>query len=139
MNLKKEEMMKKVPGELKYVSTHEWARKDNSEVATIGITDHAQDLLGDIVFIELPAIGQHVSSGDECGVVESVKAASDIYSPLSGEVIEINSDLEQTPGLVNEDPYGMGWIFKIKLKQPDEYEKLLSPDNYEKQIGEEVH
>ncbi len=130
--------MKKVPGELKYVATHEWAKKDD-EIATIGITDHAQDLLGDIVFIELPTIGQHVQSGDECGVVESVKAASDIYSPLSGEVIEINSDLEQTPGLVNKDPYGEGWIFKIRLKQPDEYEKLLSPEHYEKQISEEVH
>ncbi len=131
--------MKKVPGDLKYVSTHEWARKDDQEVITIGITDHAQDLLGDIVFIELPTIGQHVNEGDECGVVESVKAASDIYSPLSGEIIEINSDLEQTPGLVNEDPYGTGWIFRLRVQKPDEYEGLLSPEIYEKQIGEEVH
>lgn len=131
--------MKKVPGDLKYVTTHEWARRDDQDVVTIGITDHAQDLLGDIVFIELPTIGQRVSSGDECGVVESVKAASDIYSPLSGEVIEINDDLEETPGLVNEDPYGTGWIFRMKVHQPDEFDNLLTAENYEKQISEEIH
>lgn len=131
--------MKKVPGELKYVTTHEWARRDDDEHVTIGITDHAQDLLGDIVYIELPNIGQRVTSGDECGVLESVKAASDLYSPLSGEVIEVNDDLEETPGLVNADPYGSGWIFRIRLQSPDEFEGLLSAETYEKQIGEEIH
>jgi glycine cleavage system H protein len=131
--------MKEVPGNLKYVATHEWARQEGEEIVTVGITDHAQDLLGDIVYIELPTIGQHVSGGDECGVVESVKAASDIYSPLTGEVVEINEDLQQKPALVNEDPYGSGWIFRLRVKQPNEFNELLTPENYVKQIGEEVH
>lgn len=130
--------MKNVPSELKYATTHEWAKKE-ADVITVGITDHAQDLLGDIVYIELPTLGQSLSLGEECGVVESVKAASDIYSPLSGEIIEINSNLEVTPGLVNEDPYGSGWIFKIKLDKPEEFDALLTAESYEKQIGEEVH
>lgn len=131
--------MKKVPGDLKYVSTHEWVREEDGEIVTVGITDHAQDLLGDIVYIELPTIGQRVTGGDECGVVESVKAASDIYSPVAGEVVAINDLLQQTPGLVNEDPYGTGWIFRLKIQQPEEVEKLLTAENYEKQLGEEVH
>ncbi len=131
--------MKKVPSDLKYVSTHEWARKDDPNTVTIGITDHAQDLLGDIVYIELPSIGQRVNGGDECAVVESVKAASDVYSPLSGEIIDINEDLEEAPELVNEDPYGTGWIFRVKLNKPEEFERLLSAEIYEKQIGEEIH
>lgn len=131
--------MKNVPSDLKYVTTHEWARKEDQDIVTIGITDHAQDLLGDIVYVELPAIGQLVNSGDECGVVESVKAASDVYSPLSGEVIEVNEDLEQTPGLVNEDPYGSGWIFRIRVHKPDEYDGLLTAEKYVKQIGEGIH
>ncbi len=131
--------MKNVPIDLKYVITHEWARREDEEIVTIGITDHAQDLLGDIVYIELPTIGQQITCGDECGVVESVKAASDIYCPLSGEVVEINEDLEETPGLVNEDPYGSGWIFKIRLHKPEELEVMLSPEKYIKQIGEEIH
>lgn len=131
--------MKKVPGELKYVATHEWARRDDDEYVTVGVTDHAQDLLGDIVYIELPNIGQRVTIGDECGVLESVKAASDLYSPLSGEVIEVNNVLEETPGLVNEDPYGSGWIFRIRLQSPEEFDGLLSAETYEKQIGEEIH
>lgn len=131
--------MKKVPSELKYVTTHEWARREDQDIVTIGITDHAQDLLGDIVFVELPNIGLHVKSGDECGVVESVKAASDVYCPIEGEIIEVNDDLQESPGLVNEDPYGLGWIFRIRLKNPDEFNKLLDAASYEKQIGAEVH
>jgi len=131
--------MKNVPAELKYVSTHEWARKDESDIITVGITDHAQDLLGDVVYIELPSIGQLISSGEECGVVESVKAASDIYSPVSGEVIEINEELEESPDLVNKDPYGSGRIFRLRLKKAEEFDNLLSAENYMKQIGEEIH
>lgn len=132
--------MKNVPSDLRYVSTHEWAKREGEgDIVTVGITDHAQDLLGDIVYVELPTIGQRMNLGEECGVVESVKAASDIYSPLSGEVVEINEDLEQTPGLVNEDPYGSGWIFRIRVQKPQEFDELLSAEKYIKQIGEEIH
>lgn len=132
--------MKNVPNDLRYVSSHEWARKeDDPDIVTIGITDYAQDLLGDIVYIELPEVGQRISSGDECGVVESVKAASDVYCPLSGEIVEVNDELQETPGLVNEDPYGSGWIFKLRIKKPEEFEALLNAEAYIKQIGEEIH
>jgi glycine cleavage system H protein len=130
--------MENVPHNLKYARTHEWAQRDE-DIVTIGITDHAQDLLGDIVYIELPEIGAQVSEGDECGVVESVKAASDIYSPVSGEVIDVNEVLAETPALVNDDPYGSGWIFRIKLKNPEEFDSLMSAESYQKQIGQEVH
>jgi glycine cleavage system H protein len=130
--------MKNVPSNLKYVSTHEWVQREE-DIVTVGITDHAQDLLGDIVYIELPTLGSRVTSGDECGVVESVKAASDIYCPLSGEIVDVNDDLEETPGLVNEDPYGTGWIFRIKLQHPEEFDSLMSAETYQKQIGQEVH
>jgi glycine cleavage system H protein len=128
--------MKEVPSNLKYVATHEWVRKEDPYTATIGITDHAQDLLGDIVYVELPSVGQLINLGQECGVVESVKAASDLYSPLSGEIIDVNEDLEQTPGFINEDPYGSGWIFRVRLQHPEEYETLLSAANYIKQIND---
>jgi glycine cleavage system H protein len=131
--------MKNTPEDLKYVSTHEWARMDDNNTVTVGITHHAQDLLGDIVYVELPTVGKTLKGGEECGVVESVKAASDIYSPLSGEIIEINEDLARTPGLVNEDPYGSGWIFRLRLQRPEEVDSLLTAENYIKQIGEEVH
>lgn len=131
--------MKNVPSELRYVSTHEWVRKEDQQTVTIGITDHAQDLLGDVVYVELPTLGQFINSGEECGVVESVKAASDIYSPLSGEVIEVNDELEQTPDLINSDPYGSGWIFRLRLKKEEEFDNLLTAENYIKQIGEEIH
>jgi glycine cleavage system H protein len=131
--------MTNVPNDLRYTSTHEWARKEPNGVITIGITDNAQQLLGDIVYVELPSIGQSVKGGDECGVVESVKAASDVYSPLSGEIIEVNENLEETPGLINEDPYGAGWIFRIRLNQPEEYNALLSEEQYTEQISEDNH
>jgi glycine cleavage system H protein len=97
---------------------------------TIGITEHAQDLLGDVVFVELPDVGDEVSAGDDAGVVESVKAASDVYAPLSGEVVEINEALEDSPELVNSDPYGDGWFFKLKLTDPAELDDLLDADGY---------
>lgn len=124
----------KIPDHLKYAETHEWARIEG-DIATVGITDHAQHELTDIVFVELPHVGDSVSQGKGCAVVESVKAASDIYAPVSGEVIEVNSALEGNAALVNNDPYGQGWFFKIKLTNPTEADKLKSADEYKEQIG----
>ncbi len=129
--------MSNVPSELKYVSSHEWIRDEGDGIVTIGITDHAQDLLGDVVFVELPDVGAEVSAGDDAGVVESVKAASDLYAPLSGTVCEINEDLEDSPESVNSDPYGDGWFFKLKLSDLDELDDLLDADDYAAQCEEE--
>lgn len=122
--------MSNIPSELKYVASHEWIRVEGDGVVTIGITDHAQDLLGDVVFVELPEVDADVETGDESGVVESVKAASDIYAPLSGVVVEVNEDLEDSPELVNSDPYGDGWFFKLKLSDASELESLLDAEGY---------
>jgi len=122
--------MSNVPNELKYVASHEWIRDEGDGVVAIGITDHAQDLLGDVVFVELPDVGAEVNAGDDAGVVESVKAASDVYAPLSGEVVAINEDLEDAPELVNSDPYGDGWFFKLKLSDAAELDELLDADGY---------
>ncbi|MET4000361.1 glycine cleavage system protein GcvH [Marinobacterium sp. MBR-109] len=122
--------MSNIPNELKYVASHEWIREEGEGVVTIGITEHAQDLLGDVVFVELPDVGDEVSAGDDAGVVESVKAASDVYAPLSGEVVEINEALEDSPELVNSDPYGDGWFFKLKLTDLAELDDLLDADGY---------
>ncbi len=122
--------MSNVPNELKYVASHEWIREEGEGVVVVGITDHAQDLLGDVVFVELPDIGAELSAGDDAGVVESVKAASDIYAPLSGEIIAVNEDLEDAPEMVNSDPYGDGWFFKIKLSDAAELDDLLDADGY---------
>jgi len=122
--------MSNVPNELKYVASHEWIRDEGDGVVTIGITEHAQDLLGDVVFVELPDIGANVAAGDDVGVVESVKAASDIYAPLSGEIVEINEALEDAPESVNSDPYSDGWFFKLKLSDSAELDDLLDADGY---------
>ncbi|WP_415895340.1 glycine cleavage system protein GcvH [Neptuniibacter sp. PT34_22] len=122
--------MSNIPSELKYVASHEWIRVEGDDTVVIGVTDHAQDLLGDVVFVELPEVGAEVESGDETGVVESVKAASDVYAPLSGEVVAVNEDLEDSPELVNSDPYGDGWFFKLKLSDADELNELLSAEAY---------
>jgi glycine cleavage system H protein len=106
--------MSKIPEELRYTESHEWVR-DGGEVVTVGITDHAQHLLGDIVFVELPEVGMTVTTGGECAVVESVKAASDVYSPITGEVIEVNEALIDAPETINDDPYEGGWMFKVRL------------------------
>lgn len=127
-------MSSKVPSDLKYAKSHEWIRVE-SGVATVGITDHAQHELTDVVFVELPALGRKVSAGEACAVVESVKTASDIYSPVSGEVVGINEKLSGTPSLVNDQPYGDGWFFKVKLTKPDEAGSLLGPQDYSKSIG----
>lgn len=129
--------MSNVPEELKYTTTHEWSRPDEHGVITVGITDHAQDLLGDIVFVEVPEVGSQVAVADEAGVVESVKAASDLYSPVAGEIVEINELLQETPELVNSDPYGDGWLLKIKMADATDLESLLTADEYTAQCEAE--
>lgn len=127
-------MSANVPGDLRYAKSHEWIRV-NGDTADVGISDHAQHELTDVVFVELPAMGRKVKAGESCAVVESVKTASDIYAPVSGEVVAANPLLAQHPGLVNSAPYGDGWFFKIKLADPAELDRLLSPENYLKQIA----
>jgi len=124
------------PEDLKYTKEHEWVLIEGG-TATVGITDYAQDQLGDIVFVELPAVGDKVSKEDAFGVVESVKAVSDIYAPLSGKVIEVNDDLPDDPEMLNEDPYGDGWIIRIELTDPEEVEDLMTSAEYEQYVAEE--
>lgn len=131
--------MSNIPGELKYLSSHEWVRVEADGTATIGITDHAQDLLGDVVFVELPEVGAEINAGEEAGVVESVKAASDIFSPVSGEVLAINEALEESPDLVNNEPYEDGWFFKVKLTDESDLEPLLDADAYSAACEAEDH
>lgn len=127
-------MSSNIPGDLKYVESHEWVREADG-VASIGITDHAQHELTDVVFVELPAVGRRVRAGEACAVVESVKTASDIYSPLSGEIVEVNKAVADNPGLVNSEPYGNGWLCKIRLSNPAELAGLLSAEQYEEKLG----
>jgi len=122
------------PADLRYASSHEWVRLDG-EIATVGISDHAQEELTDVVFVELPAMGRTVDAGDPTAVVESVKAASDIYAPVSGEVVEVNPDVEADPSLVNTDPYGKGWIFKLKVKDAAQVSELMDAAAYGAQIS----
>ena len=126
--------MSNVPADLKYAKSHEWVRV-TGDVATVGITDHAQHELTDIVFCETPAVGKTLKAGEAAAVVESVKTASDIYAPVSGQVIEVNKTLADNPALVNQDAFGQGWFFKIKLSNAAELDALLTPDDYKKQIG----
>jgi len=128
--------MSNIPSELKYATSHEWVRNEGDGTVTVGITDHAQDLLGDMVFVELPDVGDEVSTGDDVCVAESVKAASDIYAPVSGEVIEVNEDLEDSPERVNSDAFGDGWLFKLKLDDASELENLLDAEGYKNSIDE---
>ena len=125
-----------IPNDLLYAKTHEWIRKDPSDASllTVGITDHAQEELTDIVYVELPKVGAMLTAASPAAVVESVKAASDIYAPLSGTVMEVNENLVSTPSLVNTDAFGEGWMFKLKLSTPSEIEVLLTPDSYQAQI-----
>jgi glycine cleavage system H protein len=122
--------MSHTPTELRYASSHEWARLEDDGTVTVGISDHAQSALGDVVYVETPELGSTLSAGDEAGVVESVKAASDIYSPVSGEVIAINEILEAAPETINEDPYHDGWFFRIQPTDLEELESLLDADAY---------
>jgi glycine cleavage system H protein len=126
--------MSKIPEELKYTKTHEWIKIDG-EIATIGITDHAQHELSDVVFLELPNKGRQVNAGEACAVVESHKTASDVYSPLSGEVVDSNLELLNDLSLINTDPYGKGWFFKLKISNHKEIENLLSAKDYKKIIN----
>mgnify|MGYP000452870027 CR=1 FL=1 len=131
--------MSNVPAELKYTKSHEWVRLDDDGLATVGITDHAQELLGDLVFVELPEVGADLGIGAECAVVESVKAASDVYSPVSGEVIEVNEDLVDSPEMVNEQPYDGGWIYKLKLSNASELDGLLNEEAYQEVVEADEH
>lgn len=126
--------MNEIPGDLKFLKSHEWARKEGDGHLTIGVSDHAQGLLGDLVYVELPSVGDHVDAGTACAVVESVKAASDVYSPLSGVVVRVNQALTDKPETVNEDAYGEGWIFVIKPDDLSEYDDLLDPDAYQELV-----
>lgn len=131
--------MSNVPDNLKYRKTHEWIQVLDDGTLRVGITDHAQDLLGDMVYVELPEVGRMVRSGEECGVVESVKAASDLYSPVSGEIVEVNEALTQNPEAPNQDPYGAGWIMRIKPTDPSELNALMDAQGYRDLIASESH
>lgn len=129
--------MNKTPEDLKYASTHEWVRLEEDGTVTVGITDHAQEMLGDLVYVELPDLEEELRAGEECAVVESVKAASDVYAPISGEIIEVNDVLQDMPGAVNSDPYGDGWLFRIKPSNEAELDNLMSAAAYNEQINAE--
>ena len=127
--------MSNIPAELKYVSSHEWLRAEADGTVTIGITHHAQELLGDIVFVELPEVGANLSAEEQAGVVESVKAASDIYAPIAGEVVAVNEELVEAPETANSEPYSAGWFFKIKPTNAADLDGLLSAEQYAAEIG----
>ncbi|MEZ9236624.1 MULTISPECIES: glycine cleavage system protein GcvH [Shewanella] len=129
--------MSNIPAELKYASSHEWIRKEEDGTFTVGITEHAQELLGDMVFVELPEVGDTVTAGEDCAVAESVKAASDIYAPISGEVVAVNEALEDSPELVNSEAFGEGWFFRVKPSDEAELANLLDADGYQEVIDEE--
>ncbi|MGE3920439.1 MAG: glycine cleavage system protein GcvH [Gammaproteobacteria bacterium] len=131
--------MSLIPNNLKYTKSHEWIRVEEDGSITIGITEHAQDLLGDLVFVELPETHVDVSAEEEIAVVESVKAASDVYAPISGEITAVNELLFNNPELVNQDPYGEGWLIRIQPDDADDLKKLLDSDGYQKQINAEAH
>lgn len=128
--------MSDVPSELKYTKSHEWVRQEADGSVTIGITDHAQELLGDLVFVELPEVGSDLAAGDACCVVESVKAASDVYMPVSGEVTEVNEVLADTPETINDSAFDDGWLFKVKLSSEVELDDLMDADAYEAEIAD---
>nr|WP_086940276.1 glycine cleavage system protein GcvH [Thaumasiovibrio occultus] len=129
--------MSLVPAELKFTNSHEWVRPEGDGVFTVGITDHAQSLLGDMVFIDLPDVEDSFDAGDDCAVVESVKAASDVYAPLTGEIVAVNEELESNPEAVNSDPYGDGWLYQIRVDSEDELTDLLDAESYQELIAEE--
>ena len=131
--------MANIPADLKFLDSHEWARVESDGTVTIGISDHAQSSLGDLVFVEVPEVGKSLSKGGAAAVVESVKAASDVYSPVSGEVIAANDALSGSPELVNSDPYGAGWLFKIKPSNNGELQQLLDAKAYEKVVADAAH
>ena len=131
--------MSNIPGDLKYTKEHEWVRTDSENIGIVGITDFAQDQLGDIVYISLPEIGSIVTQSKKMGEVESVKSVSDVFSPVSGEVLEVNQDAIDTPEVVNESPYEQGWLIKVRLADPEALSSLLSPDEYDRHLIAEEH
>ena len=131
--------MSEIPGDLKFQKSHEWVRIEDNGQARVGISDHAQGLLGDLVYVELPAVGDRIDAGAGCAVVESVKAASDVYAPVSGEVVAINEMLVDKPETINEDAFGDGWLFVVKLADPEELEALLGPDDYAELVENDEH
>lgn len=131
--------MSKTPADLKYTKSHEWVRREADGTLTVGITDHAQDLMGDLVYVELPEAGKQVTAAKECAVVESVKAASDVYAPVSGEIIAANTALADSPETINKDPYGEGWMFKIRPSNAEELNSLFDAGVYDAQVASEKH
>ncbi|WP_226469016.1 glycine cleavage system protein GcvH [Luteimonas panaciterrae] len=131
--------MSDIPGDLKFMKSHEWARVEGDGKVTVGISDHAQGLLGDLVYVDLPSVGDSVDAGNACAVVESVKAASDVYAPVSGKVTAVNSALADKPETINEDAYGEGWLFVVEVSEPDQLNELLSPDDYAELIEDDEH
>lgn len=129
--------MSDIPGDLKFLKSHEWARLDGNGQVTVGISDHAQGLLGDLVYVELPNVGDTIEAGTACAVVESVKAASDVYAPISGTVVEVNSALADKPETINEDAYGDGWLFVLAINDTEQLNELLAPDDYAELLEEE--
>lgn len=129
--------MSEIPSELKFLQSHEWVRVEEGDTVVVGISDHAQSALGDLVYVELPELEAEVNAGDESGVVESVKAASDIYAPVAGKIVAVNEALSDAPELVNSDPYGDGWIYQLKIKDASELAGLLSSEDYAAQLAEE--
>jgi len=129
--------MIEIPGDLKFLKSHEWARVEQDGRVTVGISDHAQALLGDLVYVELPNIGDRIEAGNACAVVESVKAASDVYAPVTGTVVEVNEALSDKPELINEDAYGEGWIYLLEIEDPEQLDELIAPDDYAELIENE--
>lgn len=126
--------MQEIPGDLVFMKSHEWARVEENGTVTVGISDHAQGLLGDLVYVELPSVGDEAKAGNAAAVVESVKAASDVYSPVTGEIVAVNEALADSPETINEDAFGEGWLFVVKLEDRSELEDLLSPDDYAEHV-----
>ena len=131
--------MSEIPGDLKFQKSHEWARVEGDGRVTVGISDHAQGLLGDLVYVELPNVGDRVEAGNACAVVESVKAASDVYAPITGKVVEVNAALSDKPETINEDAYGDGWIFVLEAEEPEQMNDLLGPDDDAELLEEDDH
>ncbi len=131
--------MSEIPGDLKFLKSHEWVRPEGNGRATVGISDHAQASLGDLVYVELPNVGDSVEAGNAAAVVESVKAASDVYSPVSGTVVEVNSALADKPETINEDAYGDGWLFVVEVSDAEQLNELLAPDEYAELLESEDH
>ena len=131
--------MSSILTDLKYTKSHEWLRIDDDGRVTVGITEHAQEALGDLVFVELPNVEDELQLGDDCAVVESVKAASDVYAPVSGKIVAVNDALLENPQVINTDPYGDGWLFVMEVSDETELEKLLDHEQYEELVAEEVH